>query len=376
MTPPEGDASELTPEQLQAAAEALGLEVKAHGRLGAGAMKRVGEALESGELDLAALGVPAAPEAPAAPAAPVIPQAAETPVAPEAPVAPAGPVNVSDLSIEQLRAVAEQLGIEVKAHGRLGGGAQKRVQEALVAGTVSLGGAPAASVAPAAPTAPVAPEAPVAPAKAPARPAASPTAQRAPAQPRPAPRREEDFTRKPVPQVAPVSLEDKREVQAVFTRRTFLNWIFVGWAAFAAATAVFLAAVGRFFFPNVLFEPPLAFKVGFPHEYDVGAVDTRWKAKYGIWIVREPEGFYALATVCTHLGCTPNWLDAEQKYKCPCHGSGFRKSGINFEGPAPRPLERYKIVLAEDGQILVDKGKMFFYEKDEWSHSEAYLSWT
>ena len=39
--------------------------------------------------------------------------------------------------------------------------------------------------------------------------------------------------------------------------------------------------------------------------------------------------------VCTHLGCTPNWLEAEQKFKCPCHGSGFYKDGINFEGPAP-----------------------------------------
>jgi cytochrome b6-f complex iron-sulfur subunit len=174
--------------------------------------------------------------------------------------------------------------------------------------------------------------------------------------------------------VAPV-LVSEGEVQAVFTRRTFLNWIFVGWAAFAAATFAFLTAMGRFFFPNVLFEPPLAFKVGYPHEYDVNAVDMRWKAKYGVWVVREADGFYALATVCTHLGCTPNWLEAEQKYKCPCHGSGFRKSGIHFEGPAPRPLERYRIVMAEDGQILVDKSKKFFYEKGEWSQPEAYLRW-
>ena len=50
-------------------------------------------------------------------------------------------------------------------------------------------------------------------------------------------------------------------------------------------------------------------------------------------------GFYALFTICTHLGCTPNFLSAENKFKCPCHGSGFYKDGINFEGPAPRPLE-------------------------------------
>ena len=59
--------------------------------------------------------------------------------------------------------------------------------------------------------------------------------------------------------------------------------------------------------------------------------------------------------MCTHLGCTPRWLVAENKFKCPCHGSGFHKNGINFEGPAPRPLERFKITLAEDGQLVVDK---------------------
>ena len=75
-------------------------------------------------------------------------------------------------------------------------------------------------------------------------------------------------------------------------------------------------------------------------------VDERWKEKFGVWIVRTPDdiaahasGFFALLSTCTHLGCTPNYLSAESKFKCPCHGSGFRLTGINFEGPAPRPLE-------------------------------------
>ena len=68
--------------------------------------------------------------------------------------------------------------------------------------------------------------------------------------------------------------------------------------------------------------------------------------------MREAEGIYAIFAKCTHLGCTPRWLAAENKFKCPCHGSGFYKSGINFEGPAPRPLERVRITMAEDGQIV------------------------
>ena len=62
---------------------------------------------------------------------------------------------------------------------------------------------------------------------------------------------------------------------------------------------------------------------------------------------------------CTHLGCIPNWLEREEKFKCPCHGNGFRITGVNFEGPAPRPLERWAISIGEDRQIIVDKSRHF-----------------
>ena len=157
------------------------------------------------------------------------------------------------------------------------------------------------------------------------------------------------------------------------SRRLFLWSLPVGWVAFAAACASGLLATTRSLFPNVLFEPPQSFKAGFPGEYNVGEVDVRWKDAFGVWIVRVPEGFYALIAVCTHLGCSPNWLPAENKFKCPCHGSGFYMSGKNFEGPAPRPLERARVVLADDGQLLVDKSTKFQEEKGEWTKTEAFL---
>jgi cytochrome b6-f complex iron-sulfur subunit len=158
------------------------------------------------------------------------------------------------------------------------------------------------------------------------------------------------------------------------SRRSFMKWSLpVGWVAFSAACASSLVATARFLFPNVLFEPPQSFKAGFPGEYNVGEVDVRWKDAYGVWIVRNAEGFYALIATCTHLGCSPNWLPAENKFKCPCHGSGFYMTGVNFEGPAPRPLERARIVLADDGQILVDKSVKFQAEKGEWTKPEAFL---
>jgi cytochrome b6-f complex iron-sulfur subunit len=180
---------------------------------------------------------------------------------------------------------------------------------------------------------------------------------------------------KPAPAApAPAATASAKSADAEgVSRRGFLKWTTVGWVAFSAACTSGLVASTRFMFPNVLFEPPQSFKVGFPSEYTVGEVDTRWKDAYGVWIVRNSEGFYALIAVCTHLGCSPNWLAAENKFKCPCHGSGFYKTGVNFEGPAPRPLERARIVLSDDGQILVDKSVKFQQEKGEWTKEESFL---
>ncbi len=156
-------------------------------------------------------------------------------------------------------------------------------------------------------------------------------------------------------------------------RRTFIKWAAVGWAAFAAVMGGYATLVMRYLFPNVLFEPKQSFRAGYPDEYQVGEVSERWKEKYGVWIVRDTEKIYVLSTVCTHLGCTPNWLGNEDKFKCPCHGSGFYKTGINFEGPAPRPLERFKIYLSDDGEIIVDKTVKFQQEKGEWKDPDSFL---
>jgi cytochrome b6-f complex iron-sulfur subunit len=163
-------------------------------------------------------------------------------------------------------------------------------------------------------------------------------------------------------------------------RRSFFSWMTVAWTAFTASMLAAATATTRFMFPNVLFEPPPTFKAGLPNEIQVGQVDERFKQRYGVWLVRtafdefaNATGIFALSTVCTHLGCTPNWLEGEQKYKCPCHGSGYYKNGVNFEGPTPRPLERFAISLADDGQILVDKSRKFQQEKGEWSNPASFL---
>jgi cytochrome b6-f complex iron-sulfur subunit len=171
------------------------------------------------------------------------------------------------------------------------------------------------------------------------------------------------------------------------TRRGFLlglvmatvgSFLALGFSTLTATLTLWTLGVARFMFPNVLTEPPSRFKVGFPSDFPPGFVDERFKAQFGVWVVNgEYNGqrqIYALRTVCTHLGCTPNWLEAEQKFKCPCHGSGFYKDGINFEGPAPRPLERYAIRIADDGQLEIDKSKLFQEELGQWADPASYVS--
>ena len=146
-----------------------------------------------------------------------------------------------------------------------------------------------------------------------------------------------------------------------------------GWSIFTAFSGVTLLAAIRSAFPRVLFTPPSTFKAGLPTDYAIGEVSEKYKKDQRVWIIRTEAGLYALFAKCTHLGCTPRWLAAENKFKCPCHGSGFYKTGVNFEGPAPRPLERLRITRAEDGQLLIDKGVKYLYEKGEWTKPGAFL---
>ena len=179
----------------------------------------------------------------------------------------------------------------------------------------------------------------------------------------------------PAKPAAPKPAAKAAPAKAGVPRRSFLSWVTLAWVAFTASMLASLTATARFMFPNVLFEPPPTFKAGFPDEIQVGQVDERFKQRFAVWLVRTAydqwgmaAGIYALSTVCTHLGCTPNWLEAEQKFKCPCHGSGYDSEGVNFEGPAPRPMDRANVQLAPDGQIVVDTSRLYQWPKGQPSH--------
>lgn len=141
------------------------------------------------------------------------------------------------------------------------------------------------------------------------------------------------------------------DAQGEVNRRDFLNEI-----AFAALG---IAAVGsavvtyRYLSPNVLFEPPTKFRAGSPDLYPVNTVT--YLPDQQVYIVRMPEGFYAVSAVCTHLGCITQWKPEVDQIACPCHGSKFKSNGVKVEGPAPQPLPHFLITLTLDGELQVDK---------------------
>jgi cytochrome b6-f complex iron-sulfur subunit len=199
-----------------------------------------------------------------------------------------------------------------------------------------------------------------------------------------APRPEKPRVVVPPMPAKPEYAKPKPKTAADDSRRRFFadvmlgSFLGIGMTSMATTFGLWTLGTARFMYPNVLMEPPSKFKVGFPSNFAPGQVETKFIAQYGVWICNyEYQGqpqIYALRSVCTHLGCTPNWLEGEQKFKCPCHGSGFYKDGINFEGPAPRPLERYAIRVADDGQLEVDKSKLFQEEIGQWSDPSSFVA--
>jgi nitrite reductase/ring-hydroxylating ferredoxin subunit len=137
--------------------------------------------------------------------------------------------------------------------------------------------------------------------------------------------------------------EDRIDLQR---RRVFA----VGCFGIGAATAGFLAATFRFLVPNVLYEPSRRFDIGSPAQFPAGSVT--FLSDRRLYVFNSADGFFAISSVCTHLGCNVKHIG--QGFECPCHGSRFDENGRVVQGPAPQPLAWYAISLSPREQLIVD----------------------
>jgi cytochrome b6-f complex iron-sulfur subunit len=139
-------------------------------------------------------------------------------------------------------------------------------------------------------------------------------------------------------------------------RRRMMARLGVGFASAAVGLPVIMSV--RSLVPNALYEMPLKVKVGDPEQFADGPTFLKDQR---VFVFREAKTFHCLSAVCTHLGCTVQLVRAENRaageieFHCPCHGSRYKADGTNYSGPAPRPLDYFKLERApDDGRLVVD----------------------
>jgi cytochrome b6-f complex iron-sulfur subunit len=181
--------------------------------------------------------------------------------------------------------------------------------------------------------------------------------------------------------VDPYTSESKLRRFVSGSRRSFLLWM--GWIAVGVGALFGGVQSLKFLFPNATGEEPLGFKVpDDPASITIG--NPLQITQKRVSIIRDDAGFYAVYLICTHLGCTPNYVsnvanntgadtaneaaakargqrkpDEQQAngWACPCHGSRYFIDSTNFYGPAPRPMDWVDISFTPDGKLFVDRSK-------------------
>jgi len=141
----------------------------------------------------------------------------------------------------------------------------------------------------------------------------------------------------------------KTEASGTMSRRKLLGWL-SGISLFGSAV---LSAFSNFVFikPRATYGQPQRFTIGKPEEFPAGARIAMEQKR--VCVVREGNRVAAISTTCTHLGCIVGLSDTG--FACPCHGSRFDSDGAVTGGPAPKPLPWFKVSLAPNGELEIDK---------------------
>jgi menaquinol-cytochrome c reductase iron-sulfur subunit len=83
-----------------------------------------------------------------------------------------------------------------------------------------------------------------------------------------------------------------------------------------------------------------------------------WKTiqeKTTAWVMKQADGqIVAYGPQCTHLGCAYRWNEGRSEFFCPCHSSVFSAEGKVKSGAAPRPLDRFDVVV-RNNKVLVGR---------------------
>ena len=153
-------------------------------------------------------------------------------------------------------------------------------------------------------------------------------------------RRQPTRRRLPLPRrPRPAAADD---VSPLLNRR---QWLGLAWGAFSAASAAALAATGRFMFPEraqraaaaVQGRPADRVRHGRRRALE-GQVRHLDRQDTPTTTSSHASGFYALISTSARISAARRTTSsAENKFKCPCHGSGFRLTRRQLRGPDAAP---------------------------------------
>lgn len=139
------------------------------------------------------------------------------------------------------------------------------------------------------------------------------------------------------------------------TRRNFLK---LGLGALSAVAALELGGVGILFLKARSQEGTFGGKItaGTVEDFPKGSVTEFEDGNF--YLIRSQDGgFLSVYRRCPHLGCTVDWVEAKQRFYCPCHASSFDMYGDFVSQPVPRALDSFAITI-RDGQVVVDTSQL------------------
>jgi len=148
----------------------------------------------------------------------------------------------------------------------------------------------------------------------------------------------------------------KSATAGMVSRRGLLHWLWgvLGLAALAETGWLALSFLRPRKTPGDATQAAV-FAAGMVNAFEPGTVTAFQRGAF--YLVRlEDGGFLALSCTCTHLGCTVPWIEAEKRFRCPCHASAFDIRGEVLQAPAGRALDMYPITI-ENNRVMVDTNR-------------------
>jgi cytochrome b6-f complex iron-sulfur subunit len=132
------------------------------------------------------------------------------------------------------------------------------------------------------------------------------------------------------------------------SRRNFLSRILAGWLALVLLPAVYV--IIKYIIPPKLREAVLqTIFAGKMSDIPVNSYKiVRYNKKPIIIIHTETGEIKAFSAACTHLGCIVDFEPENKRFHCNCHDSLYDLNGMNYSGPAQKPLAPYRVTVKDN----------------------------